>query len=131
MSLDHWANQFVAKGFKIARVDQRETALGKEMRERDGPATTKKGPKVINRELACVLTAGTLVEGGMLQDDMSTYCVSIKESIIDDLPAFGVAFVDAATGQFFVGQFSDDADLTRFESRDGCAVDESESHSEE
>ena len=32
-SLDHWAAQFVAKGFKIARVDQKETALGKEMRE--------------------------------------------------------------------------------------------------
>ena len=32
-SLDHWANQFVAKGYKIARVDQMETALGKDMRE--------------------------------------------------------------------------------------------------
>src|ERR1700744_6799323 len=41
-SLDHWANQFVAKGFKIARVDQIESALGKEMREREdsqGPHT--------------------------------------------------------------------------------------------
>ena len=114
MSLDHWANQFVAKGYKIARVDQKETALGKEMRERDGASKTKES-KVINRELACVLTAGTLVEGGMLQDDMSTYCVSIKESVVDDCPAFGVAFVDAATGQFFLGEFVDDADLTRFE----------------
>ena len=116
MSLDHWANQFVAKGFKIARVDQQETALGKEMRERDGPAVKKaKENKVINRELSCVLTAGTLVEGGMLQDDMSTYCVAIKESAVDDRPAFGVAFVDAATGQFFLSEFVDDVDLTKFE----------------
>jgi DNA mismatch repair protein MSH6 len=79
-SLDQWANQFVAKGFKIARVDQMESALAKEMRER-GDTSTNKPPKVekiIHRELASVLTAGTLVDGGMLQDDMSVYCVAIK-----------------------------------------------------
>ncbi|KIW98700.1 uncharacterized protein Z519_00361 [Cladophialophora bantiana CBS 173.52] len=119
-SLEMWANQFVAKGFKIARVDQQETALGKDMRERDekssGFASKKsKDDKVIRRELACVLTAGTLVDGTMLQDDMSTYCVAIKESEVDDMPAFGVAFVDTATGQFNVSDFVDDADLTRFE----------------
>ncbi|EXJ81328.1 DNA mismatch repair protein MSH6 [Capronia epimyces CBS 606.96] len=119
-SLALWANQFVAKGFKVARVDQQETALGKNMRERDeqsSGAGAKKGKedKVIRRELACVLTAGTLVDGTMLQDDMSTYCVAIKESEIDDLPAFGVAFVDTATGQFHISQFVDDVDLTKFE----------------
>ena len=117
MSLDHWANQFVAKGYKIARVDQKESALGKEMRERDGkkPGKAAKEDKVIRRELACVLTAGTLVDGGMLQDDMSTYCVSIKESTVDDLPAFGIAFVDTATGQFSLVEFIDDLDFTKFE----------------
>ena len=115
MSLDHWANQFVAKGYKIARVDQKETALAKEMRERDGPVKAKKEDKVIHRELSCVLTAGTLVDAGMLQDDMATYCVSIKEIYIDETPIFGIAFVDAATGQFFLSEFADDTDLTRFE----------------
>lgn len=119
-SLQMWANQFVAKGFKIARVDQQETALGKNMRERDEQSNhpvgkKNKDDKVIKRELACVLTAGTLVDGTMLQDDMSTYCVVIKESEVDDLPAFGIAFVDAGTGQFHVSQFIDDADLTKFE----------------
>jgi DNA mismatch repair protein MSH6 len=117
-SLDHWANQFVAKGFKIARVDQMESALGKEMREREdsvGLANKPKKDKVINRELACVLTKGTLVDGSMLEDDMSTYCVAIKEGLVDDVPAFGVAFVDTATGQFFMTEFVDDVDLTKFE----------------
>ncbi|KAI1977161.1 DNA mismatch repair protein msh6 [Ophidiomyces ophidiicola] len=112
MSLEHWANQFVAKGYKIARVDQSESALGKEMRERDDK---KKGDKIIKRELSCVLTAGTLVDGSMLQDDMSTYCTAIKEALIDDLPAFGVTFVDTATGQFFLTEFVDDIDMTKFE----------------
>ncbi|KAJ5362570.1 hypothetical protein N7541_003414 [Penicillium brevicompactum] len=114
MSLDHWANQFVAKGYKIARVDQSESALGKEMREREGKKPTKED-KIIKRELACVLTAGTLVEGSMLQDDMSTYCVAIKEAVVDDLPAFGISFVDTATGQFFLSEFKDDVDMTKFE----------------
>lgn len=118
MSLNHWANQFVAKGFKIARVDQMESALGKEMREREdsvGPANKGKKEKIINRELACVLTKGTLVDGSMLEDDMATYCVAIKEGVVDESPAFGIAFVDTATGQFFLSEFLDDVDLTKFE----------------
>lgn len=117
MSLDLWANQFVAKGYKIARVDQQESALGKEMRERDGKKSGKaaKEDKIIRRELACVLTSGTLVDGAMLQDDMSTFCVSIKESEQDGQPAFGISFVDTATGQFFLSEFVDDADMTKFE----------------
>ena len=117
MSLDHWANQFVAKGYKIARVDQKETALGKEMRERDDkkPGVAKKEEKVIRRELACVLTGGTLVDPGMLQDDMSTYCVSIKETSHDGQPMFGIAFVDTATGQFHLTDFPDDIEMTKFE----------------
>ena len=120
-SLDLWANQFVAKGYKIARVDQVESALGKEMRERDSKHSGKaakvdeKMKKIINRELACVLTSGTLVDPGMLQDDMSTYCVAIKESEQEGQPAFGIAFVDTATAQFFLTDIEDDAEMTKFE----------------
>lgn len=113
-SLDHWATQFVAKGFKIARVDQMESALGKEMRERDDKQK-KKEEKVIRRELASVLTGGTLTDGGMLQTDMADYCVAIKEAEVDGLPAFGVAFVDTATAQFDLVEFVDDTDYTKFE----------------
>jgi DNA mismatch repair protein MSH6 len=115
-SLDMWATQFVAAGHKVARVDQMESALAKEMRERDDKkATTKKVDKVIRRELAAVLTAGTLVDTGMLQSDMSTYCMAIKEIDRDNLPAFGVAFVDSATAQFQLCEFTDDIDMTKFE----------------
>lgn len=114
-SLDHWANQFVAKGFKIARVDQMETALAKDMRERDDKTPKKSEEKVIRRELASVLTGGTLVDGGMLQDDMATYCAAIKEAEKDGRPCFGIAFVDTATAQFHLADFTDDADMTRFE----------------
>ncbi|KAH7078950.1 muts domain V-domain-containing protein [Paraphoma chrysanthemicola] len=115
-SLDMWATQFVAKGHKVARVDQMESALAKEMRERDDKkASSKKVDKVIRRELAAVLTAGTLVDMGMLQGDMATYCMAIKEIDRDNLPAFGVAFVDSATAQFQLCEFTDDIDMTKFE----------------
>jgi len=114
-SLDMWVNQFVAKGYKVARVDQMESALGKEMRERDDTTKAKKVDKIIRRELKCVLTGGTLVDGSMLQDDMATYCAAIKESTVDGKPSFGVGFVDAATGRFSVSEFEDDVDLTKFE----------------
>lgn len=112
--LDQWVNQFIAKQYKVARVDQMETNLGKEMRERE-EKSGKKADKVIVRKLACVLTAGTLVDGSMLQDDMSAFCVAIKESQVDGLPAFGLAFTDTATGRFFLSGFVDDVDLTKFE----------------
>ncbi|KAF7915886.1 uncharacterized protein EAE98_010966 [Botrytis deweyae] len=120
MSLQHWANQFLAKGYKVAVGDQKESALAKEMREREdstGPASKgKKADKIIHRELSYILTAGTLVEGSMLQGDSATYCVAIKESTTnDDLPAFGISFVDTSTGQFFLTEFTDDVDLTKFE----------------
>ncbi|KAG0643024.1 muts domain V-domain-containing protein [Tuber brumale] len=112
-SLDMWAAQFIAKGYKIARVDQKETALGKEMREKCGKAG--KEEKIIRRELACVLTGGTLVDESMLQDEMATYCVAIKESFDEKEPSFGIAFVDTATGEFSLSEFEDDLELTKFE----------------
>lgn len=118
-SLDMWATQFVAAGHKVARVDQMESALGKEMRERDDkgktPKKASKENKVIRRELATVLTSGTLVDTGMLQSEMSTYCMAIKEIDRDNLPAFGIAFVDTATAQFQLCEFTDDIDMTKFE----------------
>lgn len=86
----HWASQFIAKGYRVAKVDQLENSMGKTLREKD-----KKKEKVIRRELSAVLTAGTLVDGGMLTSDMSTYCMSIKESGHD----YGIAFV--GTHRFF------------------------------
>ena len=113
-SLDHWVNQFIAKQYKVARVDQMETNLGKEMRERQDKSG-KKADKVISRQLSCILTGGTLVDGGMLQDDMAAYCVAIKETVVDNLPSFGVAFADTATGRFYLSGFVDDVDFTKFE----------------
>ncbi|KAI8073459.1 muts domain V-domain-containing protein [Gilbertella persicaria] len=113
MSFDYWTAQFIAKGHKVAKVDQMETAIGKSMREKSG----NKADKVIRRELTSVLTAGTLVDAGLLTNELSTYCMSIKEYCADEAvpPQFGICFVDTSTAQFNLVHFEDDIQRTKLE----------------
>ncbi|KAK4049028.1 DNA mismatch repair protein msh6 [Microbotryomycetes sp. JL201] len=118
-SFDFWAAKFLAQGYKVGRVDQCETALGAEIRLKDGKAKgeAKKGKEIVRRELKSVLTAGTLVDGALLTDDLANHCVSIKEFTPDaaSAPTFGVCVLDAATAQFQLSSFTDDACRTQVE----------------
>lgn len=107
-TFDYWASAFIARGHKVAKVDQKETALAKEMRDRTGG---KKEEKVIKRELSCVLTGGTLTDETMLVDDMSTYCMAIKQN--DQV--FAICFIDTSTGEILVSEFEDDVDYSQLE----------------
>ncbi|KAI0461024.1 hypothetical protein LJB42_001354 [Komagataella kurtzmanii] len=114
MSFDYWANAFINAGYKVAKVDQKESMLAKEIREK-GKTITKE-EKVIKRELQCVLTGGTLTDESMLTDEMATYCLSLKE--VDnglDGRTFGVCFVDTATGKMRLTEFEDSVECTRLE----------------
>lgn len=78
--------QFLAQGHKVGRVDQCETALGAELRNKDEKvgkgkkvaAAAPKGKGIVRRELKTVLTNGTIVDASMLTDDLGSHCVSIK-----------------------------------------------------
>lgn len=121
MAFDYWASQFIQYGFKVAKVDQRESMLAKEMRE------GSKG--IVQRELQCVLTSGTLTDGNMLQSDLATYCLAVREesSNFYDLEnghdltdtvggrLFGVAFVDTSTGEMELIEFDDDNECTKLD----------------
>eukprot|EP00842_Homolaphlyctis_polyrhiza_P005515 jgi/Hompol1/5965/HPOL_000166-RA len=113
-SFDHWAAQFIAKGYKVAKVEQMENAVAKNMRDRE---SNRKEEKIIRRELTSVLTAGTLVDAGLLTKDMATYCMAIKEEVVADHlpPSFGVCFVDTATAEFSMCSFTDDQNRTKLE----------------
>ncbi|KAJ3273239.1 DNA mismatch repair protein msh6 [Terramyces sp. JEL0728] len=114
-SFHHWASQFIAKGYKVAKVEQMENAIGKSIRDKETPS--KKDDKIIRRELTSVLTSGTIVDGGLLTTDMSTFCMSIKEEQPNPNlpPHFGISFVDTATSEFNVSYFQDDISRTQFE----------------
>jgi len=113
----YWAAQFVAQGYKVAKAVQSENQVSKEMRQKTQTAAQSKKEDIIRRELTCVLTGGTLVDESMLHDELATYCLAVKESCPseDADPEFGIAFVDAATGEMGVCQFQDDRDRTKFE----------------
>ncbi|EIE86449.1 hypothetical protein RO3G_11160 [Rhizopus delemar RA 99-880] len=112
MSFDYWAAQFIAKGYKVVKVDQMETAIGKSMREKSGASAKD---KIIRREVTSVLTAGTLVDAGLLTNDLSTFCMSIKELCTNEEipPKFGICFVDTATAEFNLVHFEDDINRTK------------------
>eukprot|EP00041_Stephanoeca_diplocostata_P029567 m.877656 g.877656 ORF g.877656 m.877656 type:complete len:1327 (+) comp23582_c0_seq5:181-4161(+) len=115
-----WAGKLLGLGYKVAKVDERETMLAKEMRESKlnkahkklGTVPTKES-KIIQRELTQVITQGTL-SGDFLVGDMSTFILSIKEST--DVPnRFGVCFADVGTAEINLSSFDDDAALTQLE----------------
>lgn len=121
MSFDYWATQFIQHGYKVAKVDQRESMLAKEMREGN------KG--IVQRELQYVLTSGTLTDSGMLVSDLSTFCLAIKEEpgnyydlengVLEssqlENKLFGVAFIDTATGEIELLEFEDDSECTKLD----------------
>lgn len=111
MSFEYWAKEFISHGYKVAKVDQKETLLAKEMR---GGAT--KEEKVIKRELSGVLTGGTLTDLNMISDDMAIYCLSIKEEQLENgEKIFGVVFVDTATSELNFIEVRDDSECTKLD----------------
>ncbi|KAJ8509001.1 hypothetical protein ONZ45_g8776 [Pleurotus djamor] len=129
MSFNFWAAKFLGKGYKVGRVDQAETALGAEMRlsaeKKSGgkpkakSAVDKSKDKIVRRELNKVFTNGTLVDPGLLTDDLAGHCVSVREDVVEDgkedAPRFGICVLDCATSEFNMSAFEDDICRTKLE----------------
>lgn len=111
MSFEYWAKEFISHGYKVAKVDQVETLLAKEMR-----GGSSKEEKIIRRELTGVLTGGTLTDLDMISDDMATYCMAIKESTSEKgEKVFGACFVDTATSELNFIELVDDDECTKLD----------------
>ncbi|KAI0760099.1 DNA mismatch repair protein Msh6 [Fomes fomentarius] len=125
MSFNFWAAKFLAKGYKVGRVDQAETALGAEMRlaadkkSKKATAADKAKDKIVRRELNKVYTNGTLVDAELLTDEQAGHCVSIREDdsseTKDGKQNFGVCVLDSATSEFNLCAFEDDVCRTKLE----------------
>lgn len=111
MSFEYWAKEFISNGYKVAKVDQKESLLAKEMR---GGGT--KEEKIIKRELTGILTGGTLTDLDMISDDMATYCLAIKESVSETgEKIFGACFVDTATSEVNFIELKDDEECSKLD----------------
>lgn len=79
-SFSFWASKFLAKGYKVGKVEQVETALGAEMRvaasKEKGTKAAEKG--LVRRVLNKVFTNGTLVDGDFLVDEEAGHCISLR-----------------------------------------------------
>ncbi|TFY82733.1 hypothetical protein EWM64_g1284 [Hericium alpestre] len=121
MSFNFWAAKFLAKGYKVGRVDQAETALGAEMRmaanKGKGKGAAKgDGDKIVRRELNKVYTNGTLVDEELLTDEQAGHCVSIREDHeAGPDGGFGICVLDSATSEFNLSAFADDVCRTKLE----------------
>ncbi|OIR57734.1 MAG: DNA mismatch repair protein Msh6 [Amphiamblys sp. WSBS2006] len=101
VSFEQWAERFIAKGYSVARVDQKENEIGKSIREKE----QGRRDKVIERELTDVLTAGTVIDGGLVDKTRATYCTAVK---FGEKGSCGVCFVDASKAEFHFSFFEDD-----------------------
>lgn len=132
--IEEWAAKVIAKGYKVARVDELENSVKKNMREKTGGTKVNTTvviisnyfilffwlqDKIIQRKLTSILTSGTLVYSSVLTDDMATYCVSIKEHTSTEGGAmsrsFGVVVLEAATANFSFALLEDDTERTQLE----------------
>ena len=82
-AVDGYVSRLVSKGYKVAICDQ----VG---------AVPTSGKEIMDREVMRVITAGTVIDEGMVKDDKSNYLVSIY--IADK--TVGFAWADITTGEF-------------------------------
>ncbi|EOB11713.1 DNA mismatch repair protein Msh6, partial [Nosema bombycis CQ1] len=116
-SYDEWAARFLDAGFKIARVEQSENAIGKQIREKGG-----KKDKIINRELVEVVTQGTIYDMNHIKTNHSTFlCAIRKHSLCPNLKDckadnpnhhFSILLYDSSTFSISSSTFCDDQYFT-------------------
>lgn len=103
-SFEFWASKFIDIGYRVAKVDQAETAVSKKSRE-SLPGATKVllqlffKSKIINRELVCIITSGTLTEPSMLKNYVDLIYIAI---IYDSGANFKLAFYEASLNHFLI-----------------------------
>ncbi|KAJ8250672.1 hypothetical protein COCON_G00225940 [Conger conger] len=114
-----FSDGLVQKGHKVARVEQTETPEMMEARCRTMARPTKYD-RVVRREVCRVITKGTQtysVLDGAPAETESRYLLSVKERAEGEgatAPrSYGVAFIDASVGRFYLGQFRDDRHCSR------------------
>ncbi|EQC33643.1 hypothetical protein SDRG_08747 [Saprolegnia diclina VS20] len=96
-----YSSQLVARGYRVARVEQTETP---EMLKARGTKS-----KVVRREVCSLLSPGTntisFLDGStpVLRTGVASYLLALKE----EETSYGLCLVDCTTGAFVLGQFDD------------------------
>ncbi len=112
-AVDGYIATLIEKGFHVAVCDQ---------------VTEPTGRGIVEREVTRVMTPGTVVEPGLLEDGRANYLMGILpagDAATGEWNRAGVAFADISTGEFSATQFSGDKvgmrvfeELSRLEPRE-------------
>jgi DNA mismatch repair protein MutS len=94
-AIDGYIAKLVGKGYKVAIVEQAED-----------PKTAK---GIVKRELARIITPGTVIDSSMLPSAAATYLMALCPDAKGS--AWGVALLDITTGEFFVTLVEHDQNL--------------------
>lgn len=112
---DRMATNLVERGYKVARIEQTETPdMMQERCKKQG--TTSKYDKVVRREVCQVTNKGTQVFGQQVEmtfKHQANFMLSITETFINNCRTYGICYIDTSIGQFYLGQFEDDAHCSR------------------
>jgi DNA mismatch repair protein MutS len=92
-SVDNYIARLIARGHKVAMAEQ----LG------------QPGAKMMDRDVMRVLTPGTVLEPALLPGDRSNYLLAVAA----EGERFGLAYVDATTGELAATQLASAAELQR------------------
>ena len=118
VSFKKYANILINKGFKVMRIEQTETPA---MMEERIQATGKRGKfdKVVKREVCQITTKGTQMMGisdTVFHSAQNQYLLALYESVTSDSGSqkkvFGVCFIDVTVSKLYIGQFTDDNNLS-------------------
>jgi DNA mismatch repair protein MSH6 len=109
---NYWAAKLVALGYKVAKVEQVETPLAMAKRQ-DKSGARDATDVVCRRELKQIITPGSVVDEGLLNDFRANFLLSIAED--SKSVAYGICFVDCATAEFTLGYIQDDSLRTQFQ----------------
>lgn len=104
------SSQLVAKGYRVARVEQTETP--EMLKERN--STLAKKAKVVRREVCSLLSIGTNTASFLdaritSQNQLAKYLLALKESVDPGQNAFrfGICLINCVTGAIQLGEFDD------------------------
>ncbi|KAI5187220.1 DNA mismatch repair protein MSH6 [Nematocida homosporus] len=102
MSLEYWTSRFVERGYKVAIVDQKESAVAQNMRIKQGEA--KKS--VIERELKEVVTEVT-----NSQEGLGICSLSVQKTGDSDKIMVSLAIFRPMESEFFVQTLEDTSEM--------------------
>ncbi|PON73319.1 DNA mismatch repair [Parasponia andersonii] len=99
--IDDAVQKLVARGYKVGRVEQLETA---------GEAKARGANSVISRKLVQVVSPSTATDGNLGPDAVHLLAIKVGNLDLENgSTVYGFAFVDCAALKFWVGSIKDDS----------------------